>query len=46
MVEKDGGLKKGHKDINFVKYHIDEYDKVRMQLLFENEILFRNFEET
>ena len=46
MVDNTGGLKKGNKDIHFVKYNIDEYDKVRMQLLFENEILFRNFEET
>jgi len=29
-----------------IRYDVDDYDKVRMQLLFENELFYRNFKET
>jgi hypothetical protein len=32
--------------LEIITYEIDEYDRVRMQLLIENEIFYRNFKET
>lgn len=34
------------RDLEEIVYELDDYDKVRMQLLFENELFYKNFKET
>jgi hypothetical protein len=35
-----------HQTLDVIKYDIDDYDKVRMKLLFEHELFYRSFKET